>query len=146
MSVQMYSFSDIIRTARVRRRTIMLAVSATTHFADVAGLDCRPLRAALYSAPAHHALYSEFLGCPFYFGAAACELHYDAAIFDCPTKLAHKFTSSLMQATCVRLIGPPRRVLASRGRSTNPHGESRQPSQNGSSGCHDASLRADFAP
>jgi len=81
-------------------------VQHAVHLTDVAGPECRPVRALLpYSKPPHAALYSEFLGCPVYFDSEACELHYDAAILDHPTHLAHKLTSTLMQETCERLIG-----------------------------------------
>lgn len=81
-------------------------VQHAVHLADVAGPDCRPVRALLsYPAPAHESLYSEFLGCPVYFDSEGCELHYDAGILDQPAQLAHKLTSTLMQATCERLIG-----------------------------------------
>ena len=81
-------------------------VQHAIHLNDVAGPECRPLRALLsYPAPAHEHLYAEYLGCPAYFGSETCELHYDAAILDQPTQLAHKLTSALMQATCERLIG-----------------------------------------
>lgn len=81
-------------------------VQHVIHLHDVAGPECRPVRALLsYPAPAHADLYSEFLGCPVYFSSEACELHYDASILDQPTHLAHKLTSTLMQTTCERLIG-----------------------------------------
>nr|WP_315187400.1 AraC family transcriptional regulator [uncultured Albidiferax sp.] len=81
-------------------------VQHAIHLHDVAGPDCQPQRALLsYPAPAHEHLYAQYLGCPVYFGSEACELHYDAAILDRPTQLAHKLTSALMQATCERLIG-----------------------------------------
>lgn len=81
-------------------------VQHKVHLNDVAGPECRPLRAFLpYPAPAHGHLYSEYLGCPVHFGSEVCELHYDASILDHPAQLAHKLTSALMQATCERLIG-----------------------------------------
>lgn len=81
-------------------------VQHAIHLTDVGGPECRPLRALLsYPAPPHEHLYAQYLGCPVYFGSGACELHYDAAILDQPTQLAHKLTSALMQATCERLIG-----------------------------------------
>lgn len=76
------------------------------HIKDVAGPECRPLRALLsYPPPLHEKLYTEFLDCPVYFNSPTCELHYDSAILDQSTHLAHKLTSTLMQATCERLIG-----------------------------------------
>ena len=76
------------------------------HLKDVAGPWCRPLRATLsYPAPAHARRYERFLECPVTFDAPACELHFDARILGRPTQLAHKLTSTLMQAACERLIG-----------------------------------------
>ncbi|UUX95241.1 AraC family transcriptional regulator [Aquabacterium sp. J223] len=76
------------------------------HLKDVAGPACTPLKATLsYPQPPHADHYARFLECPVSFNAPACELHFDAAILDKPTQLAHKLTSTLMQATCERLIG-----------------------------------------
>lgn len=81
-------------------------VQHAVHLTDVAGPHCKPVRALLsYPAPAHAQLYTAYLECPVYFDSGVCELHYDAAILDRPTQLAHKLTSALMQATCERLIG-----------------------------------------
>ena len=81
-------------------------VQHAVHLKDVAGPDCRPLRAVLsYPAPAHADYYAQFLECPVSFAGPACELHFDARILDQPTQLAHKLTSTLMQTTCDRLIG-----------------------------------------
>jgi AraC-like DNA-binding protein len=81
-------------------------VQHAVHLKDVAGLSCRPLKATLsYQEPAHADYYARFLECPVSFDAPACELHFDAGILDQPTQLAHKLTSTLMQATCERLIG-----------------------------------------
>jgi AraC-like DNA-binding protein len=84
-------------------------VQHAVHLKDVAGPSCRPLKATLsYPEPAHADHYARFLECPVSFGAPACELHFDAGILDQPTQLAHKLTSTLMQATCERLIGQAR--------------------------------------
>ena len=79
------------------------------HLKDVAGASCRPIKASLsYPKPAHADHYAHFLECPVIFDAEACELHFDASILERPTQLAHKLTSSLMQATCERMIGQAR--------------------------------------
>jgi AraC-like DNA-binding protein len=84
-------------------------VQHATHLKDVAGPACRPVRATLsFPAPPHVGLYERFLGCPVFFNADSCELHFDAQILDKPTQLAHKLTSTLMQDTCERLIGQAR--------------------------------------
>lgn len=81
-------------------------VQHVVHLKDVAGPECRPIKAVLpYPAPAHADYYRQFLDCKVIFGGPACELHFDASILDKPTQLAHKLTSSLMQSTCERLIG-----------------------------------------
>lgn len=81
-------------------------VQHAVHLKDVAGPLCRPIKASLsYRAPAHADYYTRFLECPVTFSAPACELHFDAGILNQPTQLAHKLTSTLMQATCERLIG-----------------------------------------
>lgn len=91
-------------------------VQHAVHLQDVAGPTCKPLRATLsYPQPAHADLYERFLDCPVRFGAPACELHFDAAILDRPTQLAHKLTSTLMQATCERLIGQAKTSVGAAG-------------------------------
>jgi AraC-like DNA-binding protein len=81
-------------------------VQHAIHISDVAGPACRPTRAIVsYPAPAHARLYEQFLGCPVSFNEGKFELHFDSSILDKPTQLAHKLTSTLMQATCERLIG-----------------------------------------
>ncbi len=73
---------------------------------EVAGPQCTPVKAVLsYPAPRHAALYSDFLGCPVSFGGDSCELYLDASVLDKPTQMAHKLTSTLMRATCERLLG-----------------------------------------
>lgn len=92
-------------------------VQHAVHLKDVAGPSCRPLRATLsYPEPAHADYYTRFLECPVRFGAPACELHFDAGILDQPTLLAHKLTSTLMQATCERLIGQAKTSVGASGR------------------------------
>lgn len=92
-------------------------VQHAVHLKDVAGPSCKPLRATLsYAEPAHADYYTRFLECPVRFGAPACELHFDAAILDQPTLLAHKLTSTLMQATCERLIGQAKTSVGASGR------------------------------
>ncbi len=87
-------------------------VQHAVHLKDVAGPSCRPLLAKLsYPAPAHADHYARFLDCPVKFSESACELHFDAHILDQPTQLSHKLTSSLMQATCERLIGQTKTSL-----------------------------------
>jgi AraC-like DNA-binding protein len=77
-----------------------------THFQDVFGKSCPPLKACFsYSAPAHAELYSKYLGCPCVFDHAQCELHYDGAILDQKPHLAHRHTAAVLQQTCERLIG-----------------------------------------
>jgi AraC-like DNA-binding protein len=81
-------------------------VQHAIHLKDVAGPECRPIKAVLsYPEPAHAHYYKQFLDCQVSFGGPACELHFPADILDCPTQLAHKLTSSLMQDTCERLVG-----------------------------------------
>jgi AraC-like DNA-binding protein len=76
------------------------------HLKDVAGSDCRPVRAVLpYAAPAHAHRYAHFLECPVEFGASVCELHYDRALLARPSQFGHKLTSSLLLANCDQLIG-----------------------------------------
>ena len=92
-------------------------VQHAVHLKDVAGPACRPLRATLsYPEPAHADYYERFLECPVRFSAPSCELHFDAAILDQPTQLAHKLTSTLMQATCERLIGQAKTSTGTSGR------------------------------
>jgi len=92
-------------------------VQHAVHLKDVAGPSCRPLHATLsYPEPAHADYYARFLECPVRFGAPACELHFDAGILDQPTLLAHKLTSTLMQATCERLIGQAKTSVGASGR------------------------------
>lgn len=92
-------------------------VQHAVHLKDVAGPACKPLKASLsYPEPAHADYYARFLECPVQFGAAACELHFDAGILDQPTQLAHKLTSTLMQATCDRLLGQARTSVGASGR------------------------------
>jgi AraC-like DNA-binding protein len=77
-----------------------------THLQDVAGRTCPPTKACFsYPAPAHAAIYSEYLGCPCYFDQPQCELHYDSAILEQKPQLAHRLTATLLQETCDRLIG-----------------------------------------
>ncbi len=77
-----------------------------THLQDVAGRACPPLRARFsYPAPAHAALYAEYLGCPCDFNAEQCELIYDSAILELRPHLAHRHSAALLQDTCDRLIG-----------------------------------------
>ncbi|WP_186109055.1 AraC family transcriptional regulator [Burkholderia gladioli] len=77
-----------------------------THLQDVAGRACPPLRARFsYPAPAHAALYAEYLGCPCDFDAEQCELIYDSAILELRPHLAHRHSAALLQDTCDRLIG-----------------------------------------
>ncbi|WP_175839508.1 AraC family transcriptional regulator ligand-binding domain-containing protein, partial [Burkholderia anthina] len=77
-----------------------------THLQDVAGRACPPLRARFsYAAPAHAALYAEYLGCPCDFDAEQCELIYDSAILELRPHLAHRHSAALLQDTCDRLIG-----------------------------------------
>jgi AraC-like DNA-binding protein len=92
-------------------------VQHAVHLKDVAGPSCRPIKATLsYPQPAHAEHYARFLECPVSFGAPACELHFDAGILDQPTQLAHKLTSTLMQATCERLIGQAKTSMGTSGR------------------------------
>lgn len=87
-------------------------VQHAVHLKDVAGPACRPLVAKVsHPAPPHADHYERFLGCPVVFSAPACELHYDAGILDQPTQLSHKLTSTLMQATCERLLGQAKTSL-----------------------------------
>lgn len=92
-------------------------VQHAIHLKDVAGPECRPVKAVLsYPAPAHADYYTQFLDCQVNFEGPACELHFDAYILDQPTQLAHKLTSSLMQATCERLIGQAKTSMGVSGR------------------------------
>lgn len=76
------------------------------HLHDVAGPDCKPIRAELtYPAPVHTEFYEKHLGCPVTFNQPACEMPYKIEVLNLSTQLAHKLTSSLMQSTCERLIG-----------------------------------------
>lgn len=77
-----------------------------THLKDVAGPDCSPTKAHFkYAAPAHAAVYEDFLGCPCHFEQDAFELFYPQSLLDRKPQLAHKLTSTLLQDTCDRLIG-----------------------------------------
>lgn len=77
-----------------------------THLQDVAGRSCPPILAHFpYPAPAHAALYQEYLGCECLFSQQECQLIYDSAILDQEPQLAHKLTSKLLQDMCDRLIG-----------------------------------------
>ncbi|QNB06137.1 AraC family transcriptional regulator [Herbaspirillum frisingense] len=77
-----------------------------THLQDVAGRSCPPMRAHFsYPAPAHAALYREYLGCECLFDQEECQLIYDSAILEQKPQLAHKLTSKLLQDMCDRLIG-----------------------------------------
>lgn len=77
-----------------------------THLQDVAGRSCPPIKACFsYPAPAHAAIYSDYIGCPCYFDQEACELIYDSAILEYEPQLAHKLTAKLLQNMCDRLIG-----------------------------------------
>jgi hypothetical protein len=76
-----------------------------THLQDVAGQSFLPLKAHFsYPAPAHAAIYRDYLGCPCYFDQEHCELHYSSAILDQRPPLAHRLTSALFQETCDKLV------------------------------------------
>lgn len=77
-----------------------------THLQDVAGRSCPPLLACFpYPAPAHAAIYRDYLGCECRFDQEQCLLVYDSAILGQQPQLAHKLTSKLLQDMCDRLIG-----------------------------------------
>jgi hypothetical protein len=77
-----------------------------THLQDVAGQSCPPTKANFsYPAPAHAAIYTDYLGCPCFFEQEQCELHYDSAILEQKPQLAHRLTSTLLQDACDKLIG-----------------------------------------
>jgi AraC-like DNA-binding protein len=77
-----------------------------THLQDVAGRSCPPTKAHFsYPAPAHAAIYTEYLGCPCFFEQEHCELHYDSTILEQKPHLAHRLTSTLFQEACDNLIG-----------------------------------------
>lgn len=87
-----------------------------THIRDVAGADCRPVKACLaYPAPMHADRYAAYLGCPTYFGQERCELVYDSAILERKPQLAHKLTAALLQETCDRLIGQAKASVGASG-------------------------------
>jgi len=77
-----------------------------THLQDVAGHICPPVKACfLHRAPAHAALYEQYLGCPCEFGQPQYELVYDSAILEQKPQLAHRHSAALIQETCDRLVG-----------------------------------------
>jgi AraC-like DNA-binding protein len=77
-----------------------------THLQDVAGRSCPPVRASFpYPAPAHAALYQQYLGCPCAFEQPRYELAYDSAILEQKPQLAHRHSAALIQETCDRLVG-----------------------------------------
>lgn len=87
-----------------------------THIRDVAGADCSPIKACLsYPAPVHADCYSQYLGCPVYFGQERCELVYDGSLLDRKPQLAHKLTAALLQETCDRLIGQTKASVGASG-------------------------------
>lgn len=76
-----------------------------THLQDVAGHDVRPLKASFsYPAPAHAAIYQDYLCCPCIFDQARSELHYERSILDERPPLAHPLTSAMFQETCEGLV------------------------------------------
>jgi AraC-like DNA-binding protein len=77
-----------------------------THLRDVAGRETVATRACFsFPAPAHAAIYEQYLGCPCYFDQPECELYYPASLLEQRPQLAHRLTSTLLQETCDRLIG-----------------------------------------
>ncbi|NYT76065.1 AraC family transcriptional regulator ligand-binding domain-containing protein [Alcaligenaceae bacterium] len=77
-----------------------------THFQDVFGRTCPPLKAYFsYPAPVHSPLYTKYLGCPSVFNYKQCELHYDSVVLEQKPLLAHRLTATVLQQTCERLIG-----------------------------------------
>ena len=76
-----------------------------THLQDVAGHDVRPLKASFsYPAPAHAAIYQDYLCCPCIFDQSRSELHYERSILDERPPLAHPLTSAMFQETCEGLV------------------------------------------
>jgi AraC-like DNA-binding protein len=77
-----------------------------THMQDVAGTGIRPIR-ALFDLPDSGTAADDgrVLGCPCLFGQSAHELHYPASILDRAPELANRFTRTMLEETCDRLIG-----------------------------------------
>lgn len=81
-------------------------VQHVVHMRDGLGPDYLPIHAVLpKSCKPWAAQYEEALACPITWEEHLPEVYHDASIMDRPAPLAHKLTSTLMQATCDRLIG-----------------------------------------
>lgn len=77
-----------------------------TQMGEVVSTDCIPSKVCVsYPAPPHASLYSQLLKCPVLFDQPASEIHYDGSILDQIPQFAHRLTSTLLQATCDRLLG-----------------------------------------
>jgi len=77
-----------------------------THLQDVAGQRSPPALARFaHAAPAHAALYEQYLGCQCEFDQPAYELIYDSVILGQKPQLAHRHSAALIQEMCDRLVG-----------------------------------------
>jgi AraC-like DNA-binding protein len=105
-----WTFPDVFVSSPSREIGVFLIeqqfTQHVTHLQDVFGKSCPPTKACFsYPAPAHAAIYEEYLGCPCVFDHDQCELHYDSSILDQKPHLAHRLTATVLQETCDRLIG-----------------------------------------
>ena len=83
---------------------MQFAIHVTLH-KDVMGPACLPCKALVAGpAPAHAALYREFLGCPVSFGGTSNELHYPVSLLDHAPQLANPITAATLSDTCARLL------------------------------------------
>lgn len=81
------------------------AMQHVTHLRDVLGADCHPTLACFaHPAPAHQALYAEYLRCPCVFDCERSELHYPREILARRPYLANPLAAATLQSTCDGLL------------------------------------------